>query len=186
MRGDLRISGPQFEKSLQDNSETTTGRLDTRFSGPSMDPLGEDAQYDPQSSAISSAYVSLFNVYVRKTLKYGVGQTYLPMADFGSYQWDWKHNGNPMNLNVSTDLASAMKMNPRLKVLVNGGYYDLATPFYAAAFEDKHLPIPVRLASNIQYAWYQSGHMVYVKEESLKQLHDHVAAFIRSTEAGNQ
>jgi hypothetical protein len=28
--------------------------------------------------------------------------------------------------------------------------------------------------------------MVYVKDECLKQLHDRVAAFIKSTEAGNQ
>ena len=40
--------------------------------------MSEAADYDPQSSAISSAYVSLFNDYVRKELKYGEGQTYLP------------------------------------------------------------------------------------------------------------
>jgi carboxypeptidase C (cathepsin A) len=79
-----------------------------------------------------------------------------------------------------------MTMNPKLKVMVNGGYYDLATPFYAAMYEDKHLPIPAKLAGNIEYDWYESGHMVYVKDECLKQLHDRVAAFIKSTEAGNQ
>jgi len=186
MRGDLRISGGQFEKSLQDDTDDTTGRLDARFTGPSIDPLSEQAEYDPQSSAISSAYVSLFNEYVRQTLKYGEGQTYLPQAEFDGTQWDFKHEGNPLYTNVSEDLATAMKTNPRLKVLVNGGYYDLATPFYDAMYEDKHLPIPVKLAGNIEYAWYESGHMVYVKDDCLKQLHDRVAAFIRSTEAGNQ
>ncbi len=189
MRGDLRISGPQFEKTLQIDTDTTTGRLDTRFSGPSIDPLSEEAQYDPQSAAISSAYVSLFNEYVRQTLKFGNGQTYLPYADFGAdpfNTWDFKHHGNSLNLNVATDLAMAMKTNPRLKVLVNGGYYDLATPFFSAMYEDKHLPIEQRLAGNIQYAWYQSGHMVYVREDSLKQLHDRVAAFIHGTEVGNR
>jgi carboxypeptidase C (cathepsin A) len=186
VRGDLRIAGGQFEKSLQDDTGDTTGRLDTRFTGPSINPLSETADYDPQSSAISSAYVALFNQYVRQTLKYGEGQTYLPEADFGGgFMWDFKRDGFPL-MNVSNDLASAMKMNPKLKVLVNGGYYDLATPFYAARYEDKHLPIPDKLAGNIEYSWYESGHMVYVKDECLKQLHDHVAAFIKSTEAGNE
>ena len=186
MRGDLRIAGGQFEKSLQDDTGDTTGRLDTRFTGPSINPLSETADYDPQSSAISSAYVALFNQYVRQTLKYGEGQTYLPEADFGGgFQWDFKRQDFPL-MNVSNDLATAMKTNPKLKVLVNGGYYDLATPFYAAMYEDKHLPISDKLAGNIQYAWYESGHMVYVKDECLKQLHDHVAEFIKSTEAGNQ
>jgi len=184
MKGDLRISGGQFEKNLQDDTGDTTGRLDTRFSGPSVNPLSEQADYDPQSSAISSAYVSLFNQYVRQTLKYGEGQTYLPQADFGGgFMWDFKRQGFPL-LNVSNDLATAMTTNPKLKVMVNGGYYDLATPFFGAFYEDKHLPIPSKLAGNIEYDWYESGHMVYVKEECLKQLHDRVAAFIKSTEAG--
>ncbi len=182
-KANLRVSGGQFEKTLQDDQNLTTGRLDTRFSGPTINPLSESAEYDPQSSAISSAYVSLFNDYVRKDLKYGEGQTYLPSALFGSYQWNMVHRGNPVSLNVANDLADAMKTNPRLRVMVNGGYYDLATPFYAAVYEEKHLPIPHSLTTNIEYSWYESGHMVYVREESLKQLHDRVAAFIRNTQS---
>jgi carboxypeptidase C (cathepsin A) len=181
LKANLRVNGGEFEKTLQDDQDLTTGRLDTRFSGPSLNPLSEGAEYDPQSSAISSAYVSLFNDYVRKDLKYGEGQTYLPMALFGGAQWDFKHNGNPVSVNVAPDLAEAMKTNPRLKVMVNGGYYDLATPFFAAQYEEKHLPIPQSLAKNIEYDWYESGHMVYVRDESLKQLHDRVAAFIKNT-----
>jgi len=181
LRANLRVNGGEFEKTLQEDEDLTTGRLDTRFSGPNLNPLSEGAEYDPQSSAISSAYVSLFNDYVRKDLKYGDGQTYLPMALFGGSQWDFKHNGNPVSVNVATDLAEAMKTNPRLRVMVNGGYYDLATPFFAAEYEEKHLPIPQSLAKNIEYDWYESGHMVYVRDESLKQLHDRVAAFIKST-----
>jgi carboxypeptidase C (cathepsin A) len=93
------------------------------------------------------------------------------------------HNHNPISLNVSNDLAEALKTNPRLKIMINGGYYDLATPFFAAEYEDKHLPIPQSLAKNIEYDWYESGHMVYVLDDSLKQLHDRVAAFIKKTQA---
>ena len=184
IKANLRLSGGQFEKNLQDADNLTTGRLDTRFSGPNLNPLSEGAEYDPQSSAISSAYVSLFNDYVRKDLKYGEGQTYLPSALFsGASQWDFKHNNNPVSVNVANDLAEAMKTNPRLKVMVNGGYYDLATPFFAAQYEEKHLPIPQSLAKNIEYDWYESGHMVYVRDSSLKQLHDRVAAFITKTQS---
>jgi carboxypeptidase C (cathepsin A) len=182
VKANLRVNGGEFEKSLQDDQDLTTGRLDTRFSGPTLDPLSQFAEYDPQSSAISSAYVSLFNQYVRKDLKYGEGQTYLPEAQFGGNEWDMKHRGNPIELNVAVDLAEAMKTNPRLKVMVNGGYYDLATPFFAAQYEEKHLPIPQALAKNIEFDWYESGHMVYVNDASLKQLHDRVAAFITRTD----
>jgi carboxypeptidase C (cathepsin A) len=183
LKANLRVNGGEFEKTLQDDQDLTTGRLDTRFSGPNLDSLSQGAEYDPQSSAISSAYVSLFNDYVRRDLKYGEGQTYLPEALFGGTHWNLAHEGFPVNLNVSNDLAQALKTNPRLKIMVNGGYYDLATPFFAAQYEDKHLPIPQSLAKNIEYDWYESGHMVYVLDESLKQLHDRVAAFIKKTQA---
>ena len=41
--------------------------------------------------------------------------------------------------------------------------------------------IPESLQSNIEYHYYESGHMVYANEASLHQIHDNVAAFIRKT-----
>ncbi len=64
-KANLRIDGGEFEHSLQSDTDTTTGRLDSRFSGPSIDPLSQRADYDPQSAAIGSAYVSAFNAYIR-------------------------------------------------------------------------------------------------------------------------
>ncbi|HEY0786902.1 MAG TPA: peptidase S10, partial [Acidobacteriaceae bacterium] len=159
LKADLRISGGIFEQQLQGESSITTGRLDTRFSGPAIDPLSAEAVYDPQSSSISSAYVSTFNDYVRRELKYGEGQTFLQSAYAAEgFQWDTKHgHGEGNALNVMSDLADAMKTNPRLKVMLNSGYYDLATPFFAAVYEEHHLPIPASLAGNIEYQYYESG-----------------------------
>jgi carboxypeptidase C (cathepsin A) len=186
LKADLRVSGGFFEHQLQGESSITTGRLDTRFAGPSIDPIGAEAEYDPQSSAISSAYVATFNDYVRKDLKYGEGQTFLPSAyRVPGFTWDMKHGqGEGGALNVMPDLAMAMKTNPRLKVMLNSGYYDLATPFFAAVYEEHHLPIPDSLTGNIEYKFYEAGHMVYVHEDSLHKLHDNVAAFIHSTSNG--
>ncbi len=180
LKADLRISGGEFEKMLQDQNGLTTGRLDTRFSGPSMDPLAKEAEYDPQSASISSAYVSAFNDYVRKDLKFGEDQTYKPEINTGN--WDMTHHGNPGTPNVMIDLADAMKYNPNLKVLLNAGYFDLATPFFEGVYEMHHLPIPASLDKNIEFRFYESGHMVYAHEPSLKQLHDNAAEFVSSTE----
>ena len=180
LKANLRIDGGEFEKNLQDENGLTTGRLDTRFSGPSMDPLSKEAEYDPQSAAISSAYVSAFNDYVRKELKFGEDRTYKPEINTGN--WDITHHGNPGTPNVMTDLAGAMKYNPNLKVMLNAGYFDLATPFFEGVYEMHHLPIPASLDKNIEFKFYQSGHMVYAHEAALKQLHNNVAAFITSTE----
>ncbi|MGC2818385.1 MAG: peptidase S10, partial [Candidatus Sulfotelmatobacter sp.] len=186
-KADLRINGGEFEKNLQDENDLTTGRLDTRFSGPAFDPLSKEAEYDPQSAAISSAYVSAFNDYVRKDLKFGENREYKPVIEVWR-SWDFLHKapGSPMALpmaaNVMLDLAIAMKYNPHLKVLLNAGYFDLATPFYQGVYEMQHLPIPPDLQKNIEFQFYESGHMVYAHQASLKAIHDNVAAFIVKSE----
>src|SRR6516164_1822425 len=185
-KADLCINGGEFAKTLQDDSDTTTGRLDTRFSGPTMDPLSKGADYDPQLAAIGSAYVAAFNEYVRKTLKYGGDKVYKPMISLGTI---WNSQHQPPNSfrplrhpSVMSDLAWAMKYNPKLKVQVNAGYFDLATPFYRGIYEMRQLPMPAKLQANIEYKFYQSGHMVYAHEPALKELHSNVAAFIRDTD----
>jgi carboxypeptidase C (cathepsin A) len=186
-KANLRISAGEFEKTLQDENDMTTGRLDTRFSGPTFDPLSKEAEYDPQSAAISSAYVSAFNDYVRKELKFGENREFKPEIEIWR-SWNFLHKspGAPVPLpqatNVMPDLAIAMKYNPDLRVMLNAGYFDLATPFYEGIYEMQHLPIPAKLQKNIEFKFYESGHMVYAHQESLKQLHDNVAAFIRETE----
>jgi carboxypeptidase C (cathepsin A) len=187
LKADLRIDGGEFEKNLLDPQGLTAGRLDTRFAGPTIDPLSKEADYDPQSAAISSAYVAAFNDYVRKQLGYGEGRIYKPEIEVGK-DWSFVHKppGAPFAIrgatNVMPDLAYAMKYDPALKIMVNGGYFDLATPFYEGWYEMHHLPIPAALQSNIEYHYYQSGHMVYAHEASLKALHDNVADFIRRTD----
>jgi carboxypeptidase C (cathepsin A) len=185
-KANLRINGGEFEKNLQDENDLTTGRLDTRFSGPTFDPLSKEAEYDPQSAAISSAYVSAFNDYVRKELKFGENREYKPEIDVFRW-WSMQHKepgmdfAVPGSTNVMFDLAVAMKYNPQLKVLLNAGYYDLATPFYEGVYEMQHLPIPADLQKNIEFQFYESGHMVYAHEASLKMIHDNVATFITNS-----
>jgi carboxypeptidase C (cathepsin A) len=183
-KANLRISGGEFEKTLQDANDLTTGRLDTRFSGPTLDPLSKQAEYDPQSAAISAAYVAAFNDYVRKDLRYGEDEKYKP--EIGIWKtWNFLHQppGAPLPLpqaaNVMPDLAQAIKYNPDLRVMLNSGYFDLATPFFEGIYEMQHLPMPVRLQKNIQIKHYQSGHMVYAHQASLKELQDNVATFIQ-------
>jgi carboxypeptidase C (cathepsin A) len=187
LKSNLRIEYGAFQKELLGDQDLTTGTLDTRFTGPTLDPLSKVSEYDPQSAAIGSAYVAAFNAYVRDTLHYGQGVYYKPgIPVYGS--WDYRHQPpgayRPLIAlpNVLPDLAAAMKRNPDLKVLVNGGYFDISTPFYEGWFEMHHLPIPASLQGNIEYRYYQSGHMVYVHVPALKQLHDNVAAFIHSTD----
>lgn len=188
IKANLRVSGGQFSKELQSEMGITTGRLDTRYQGPDIDPLSEGAEYDPFTDALQSAYDTAVNQYTRDTLHFGDNMTYKPSAySTPGFDWDLRHSppgerGWEASVNVMPDLATAMKRNPKLKVLLMGGYYDLGCLYFGAEYEDKHLQIPEKLQSNISYHFFQTGHMVYVTEPALKEMHDATAEFIRANE----
>ncbi len=195
VRANLRVTGGDYSKELKLDESTTIGRLDTRYQGPDVSPLSEGAEYDPQSDAITSGWVAAINEYLRKDLKYGMQETYFPNGRMGGeFNWDMHHNppgfgrggggGDWSGPNVMPDLAYRMKMNPKMKVFLAGGYYDLATPYFEGEFEMHHLPMPNSLESNISYHYYEAGHMIYVKEDVLKQFHADVESFIHATESG--
>ena len=93
VKANLRVNLPQFMEELQRSHGLTTGRLDSRYSGFTYDLLSEFAQSDPQSSAITGAFIATFNSYVRDELKFGQEKTYRGLSEDAGRNWDWKHKG---------------------------------------------------------------------------------------------
>ncbi|HEV2578418.1 MAG TPA: peptidase S10 [Acidobacteriaceae bacterium] len=190
LKANLRLTGAEFSKYLQDPSDITTGRLDSRFEGPAMDPLSRDADYDPFSDSIESAILAAMNTYAHETLKFGENMTYKPSAREPGFNWEMKHHAygpqgwDGTSTNVMGDIAYTMKVNPHMHVLLMGGYFDFGTLYFGATYEMKHLPIPQELQKNIEYKFFPTGHMVYVNEDALHALHDRTAQFIRENAGG--
>jgi carboxypeptidase C (cathepsin A) len=186
LKTNLRIEYGAFQKELMSERGLTTGTLDTRFLGDTLDPLSKVASYDPQSAALGAAYVAAWQAYARDRLNYRPDIQFKSGIPIYS-KWDYKHQppgaDKPLIMlpNVLPDLAEAMKTNPTLKVMVNGGYFDVSTPYFEGKEELRHLPVPPSLLGNIEYHYYQSGHMVYVHQPTLVELHANVADFIRRT-----
>ncbi len=188
VKANLRLTGAEFAKYLQEPAGITTGRLDSRFEGPEMDPLERDAAYDPFSDSIESAILAAMNTYARQTLKFGENMTYKPSAREPGFNWDMKHHApgpegwEGTSTNVMADLAYTMKANPNMRVLLMGGYFDLGTLYFGATYEMKHLPMPQNLQKNIDYKFFPTGHMVYVNEDALRALHERTVQFIHDNQ----
>jgi carboxypeptidase C (cathepsin A) len=187
-KANIRIDEGEFTQELLREHGETVGRLDARFTGPSLDILAEEAEYDPQSAAISAAFTAAFLDYCHKDLKFGQGKTYHITNPNVFRTWDFKHKvqGAPFPLptltNTGIDLAHALKYNPDLRILVLNGYFDLATPFLATEYMMSHLGLDKTLASHIEMKYFPAGHMMYVHEPSLKKMKADVAAFIDRTD----
>jgi carboxypeptidase C (cathepsin A) len=187
LKADLRVTNQEyFQELLRDQGETI-GRLDSRFTGINEDLLGQTAQTDPQSDAISPPYIAAYKEYLYGDLGVRKDWTYTTTAGSREgFKWDWKHEGNIQwnaQVAVSTlpDMATAMKRNPNLKILILNGYYDLATVFYGVEHSINHMGLTPELKKNITMKYYEAGHMMYTHEPSMAKFKADVDAFIMET-----
>jgi len=185
-RANLRIDEGKFTKELMRRTGKTTGRIDSRFVGDMLDRLGEEANYDPMTTAIGPAYLAAFMDYYRKDLKVEDTGEYVVFGNvFG--KWDWSHRQPDLRgfklpfPNTNVDLGQAIVKNPSMKVMVLQGYFDLATPFLATEYYIDHLDIPQELRGNVSLHMFQAGHMMYVHEPSLVKFRNDLAGFVDGT-----
>lgn len=183
-KANLRVRLQQFMDELQRASGLTTGRYDARFAGPNLDLLEEYASYDPVEAAITGPFTSALNQYLRQDLQVTKDQDYMILSDDAFGAWDWKHKGpggdsDPTSPpNVEPDLADALVTNPHLRVQVENGYFDMATPFFSTEYTMSHLGLPASLQDHIELKYYDAGHMMYLHADDLVKLKANVAAFI--------
>lgn len=183
-KANMRVTQSEFTKQLLRDKGKTVGRLDSRYKGYSLDNLSQRAIYDPQSSAISPAYTTMFLQYYHNELEFGKDMQYnISAYSLPGFDWDWSRPGSyfPTSPTTAPDLAEAMVKNPNLEVLVLNGYYDLATPFMGAEYTMDHLEIPSELEKNISMKYYKAGHMMYIHKPSLQKFHDDVEQFIQNS-----
>lgn len=193
----LRISPTRFRKELMRDQRIILGRYDARFEGTDADAAGENPGYDPSSTGITGAFVSAFQDYLDRELKYTSTETYYPRGPNVNRDWDESHHAPGMGggpggpgramreAYVAGDLADAMRKNPHLKVFSANGLFDLATPFFITEYDLSHMELDAKLRGNVEFGYYHSGHMIYLNVDALKQLKSDLAGFYSRTLASD-
>ena len=186
MKADLRVTHPQFLQELKRDDRLIAGRIDSRFIGPAVNPLGETMDYDPFFPAVGPPFTAAFMDYMYNELDFGMGEEY--QMSGGTSNWDWKHTA-PGGRGWATpwadlrpDLAMALTMNPGLHLLVLQGYYDLATPALATKHDIGHLDISPEARERIRMEFYEAGHMMYLHGPSMEKFRTDLVAFVRETD----
>ena len=170
---DLRVEIFRFTKELLREEGKTVGRLDSRYTGIDRDDAGETFEYDPASSLTTGWYVSLMNDYLRRELGYRTDRAF--RASAGEKVRPWSYHEEEPRLSYGTNayanhaeaLRAAMHENPYLHVLVQSGYYDLATPYFASDYTVDHMQLDESVRDNVRVAYYEAGHMMYLREDDL-------------------
>lgn len=179
---DLRINAFRFAKELRRDEGVAVGLLDSRYTKDERDDVAARPQ-DDAARAISPAYKASLMHYMRNELGIDWNRRYLNPSDpelSGKWRWSPLPEGRswePHYVNTAPDLASVLRSNPALKVMVGAGYYDLVTPFFDAEYTLNRHGIA---RDDIIYRYYHGGHMMYVHEPSRKALLDDTRQFIRA------
>jgi carboxypeptidase C (cathepsin A) len=168
----LRIEARRFWKELLRDQRMTVGRLDSRYLGIDVDAAGENPEYDPAIADWNGAFANAINRYLREELRYNPDLTYNVWGDVRPWQQD-------PGTNVGTMLREAMRNNPYLKVLVQGGYYDAATDYFSAVYTISHLQPGGEFRDRFRFAWYESGHMLYLRRADRVRAVNDLREFIR-------
>jgi carboxypeptidase C (cathepsin A) len=178
-RSDLRVDVCRYCKELLKDEDRTVGRFDGRRKGIESNLCGESIENDPSLDAIIGGFTAAFNQYVREDLKW---EKDVPYKVLSREVWPWDF-GAAKNayLNVSGALREAMTRNPRLKVFVASGYYDLATPYFATDYTFGHLGLDRTLLEHVTMEYYDAGHMMYTDLPSLRKMKEDLSKFIKKT-----
>jgi carboxypeptidase C (cathepsin A) len=175
-RVNLRPEHVRFLTELLRDRRLVVGRIDGRFTGWDTDYGREMWSSDPSIDAIVGPYTAALNHYVRGELEYSSDLPYEILTD-RVHPWSFKEFENQYVF-VRDKLAAAMRTNPHMRVHVDCGYHDLATPYHAAEHSFAHLEIPAELADNIDYSYYEAGHMMYLHEPSRLAQAETLARFV--------
>ncbi len=177
-RSNIRINIFRFAKELLRDQKRTISRFDSRFKGIDADAAGSSFENDPCADAIFGIFTATLNHYVRAELKCEKDDQYEIIANVRPWNFE---NATNTYLNVAETLRDIISRNPRLRVFVASGYYDLATPYFATNYTFNHLGLEPELRNHIHMTYYDAGHMMYIHKPSLFKLKQYLAKFISST-----
>jgi carboxypeptidase C (cathepsin A) len=170
----LRIPQWRFGGNLLKEQSNVIGRFDGRIVGPDLDKATDGSgATDPSYSRVAGGFTATFNDYVRGELGYETDMDYGILVGVR-----WNYDRAKSNyLNVAGDLRTAMAENPKLRVYVAAGYYDLATPYHAAEYTINHSITHPHARKRVTFGYFESGHMVFTHQPSLKKLRGELVDF---------
>ena len=168
IENNLRVNYTDFCKSLLSDENLVIGRIDGRYTGPlTSGDMGSGAA-DPSSAAMDGVFGAAVNQYISQELGYRTDRPYMTSSGDVNNLWTFPDNFG-MGFTQEKTIYESLSKNKFLKIWVLCGYYDMATPFFNSEWCYNHVFVNSDRESNIQFTYYQSGHMIYMHEPSLAQ-----------------
>jgi carboxypeptidase C (cathepsin A) len=127
------------------------------------------------------------NAYFKEELKYSTDLVYHIFGDVrpwkGLQTTGMTTTSVPFVAGVGDLLRQALAANSFLRVLVLEGYYDAACDYFSALYAFSHLDPAGFAKDRVKFAFFECGHMMYIRRPDLAQAKKDLAEFIRAAAA---
>ena len=174
----LEIPYPYFWKELLREDGYTVGRLDSRYLGIDRKRAGDSPDYNSELTSWLHSFTPAINYYLQEELNF---KTDIKYNMFGPVR-PWDRSGD----NTGENLRQAMAQNPYLHVMTQSGYFDGATTYFNAKYNMWQLDPSGRMKNRLSFKGYESGHMMYLRREDLKNANEDIRQFIKNSLPGNK
>lgn len=171
-QANLRIDSQRFLETLLPGH--VVGRLDTRVFAPKpAQPLNANRPAAANDPALGLGKTNvILSVPARDYLRGEIGvptaRDYYSLTLDVNFRWNWaRANARPgESWSVAGNLAGLMRARPKLRMLVLGGYYDLAVPLLETRYALTHSDVPLDRTTIIAMP---AGHSVFEGDGNLAQ-----------------
>jgi carboxypeptidase C (cathepsin A) len=157
-----RIGVSEFRREFDRRDGKVTGRYDASVLGIDPDPDSSSSHFDdpsgdPLIAPLTSAVVGL----TRGTLNWRPDGTYHLLNGAVERSWDFGRGLNPPQ--STSQLRQILALDPKLKLLVGHGLFDLATPYFGSKIVLDQLPA-YAAPERVKLVVYTGGHMFYSRD----------------------
>jgi carboxypeptidase C (cathepsin A) len=167
-----RFDIAEFRREFDRRDGRVTGRYDASVTGADPFPDSSFFHFDDQSGdALTAPLTSAAVDLTARKLNWRPDGSYEVLNGAVEHAWDFGRGMRPAE--SITDLRQILALDPKLKVLVAHGLFDLATPYFGSKILLDQLPAfagPAR----VKLVVYPGGHMFYSRDEARKALRNEV------------
>jgi len=173
-----RIGMEDWAYESDPSGKTLASLYDGQARGASAEPGRKPGEWsDPVLDAARAPLASAMASLTIGRLKWSVEDApYEILNDHVSQSWDWQRGRRGQE--ATSDLRRALALDPRVKVLVAQGLYDLVTPYFAMVLQLDLLPT-IGAPDRIAFLAEPGGHMFYAQDASRAALRDAARKLIK-------
>jgi carboxypeptidase C (cathepsin A) len=159
-----RFDAIEFRREFDRKEGKVTGRYDASVMG--FDPFPDSSFYhfnDPSGETLTGPLTSAAVDLTTRKLNWRPDGSYHLLNGAVEKAWDFGHGINPPE--SISELRQILALDPKLKLLVGHGLFDLATPYFGSKILLDQLPA-FASPPRVKLVVYPGGHMFYSRDAS--------------------